>query len=193
MGAFSIVDKLVLELDGKKAWIFHGDVFDPSIQGARWLAKLGGKGYDTLIRLNRMINKLRNLVGLKHTSFSSRVKKGVKGAVRFIGDFEDIAIQRAAENGYDSVICGHIHQPQIRDVLAKNGRTVTYMNSGDWVEHLTALECKAGQWGMYQYHKADFSTPNPRLQVAEREGQSFELLREEFLGKAHGIAAFELV
>jgi hypothetical protein len=67
------------------------------------------------------------------------------------------------------------------------------MNSGDWVEHLTALECKAGQWEMYHYHKADFSTPNPRLQVAEWEGQSLQHLREELMGNTHGIAAFELV
>lgn len=193
LGLIHLRNKLVFQVDGKTHWVFHGDVFDPSIQGARWLAKLGGQGYDMLIRLNRMINKMRNLFGLKHTSFSARVKRGVKGAVRFIGDFEDIAIERAAENGYDSVICGHIHQPQIREVLAKNGRTVTYMNSGDWVEHLTALECKAGLWEMYQYHKADFSNPNPRLQVAEWEGQNAQLLREEMMGQAQGIAAFELV
>ncbi|MBP6811032.1 MAG: UDP-2,3-diacylglucosamine diphosphatase [Saprospiraceae bacterium] len=193
LGLIHLRNKLVFQVDGKKHWVFHGDVFDPSVQGARWLAKLGGQGYDLLIRINRMINRTRQLFGLKPASFSARVKKGVKSAVRFIGDFEDIAIQMAAENDYDCVICGHIHQPQIREVVAKNGKTITYMNSGDWVEHLTALECKAGQWEMYQYHKADFSTPNPRLQVQEREGQNLQLLREELMGKSQGMAAFELV
>jgi len=193
LGLIHLRNKLVFQVDGRKHWVFHGDVFDPSVQGARWLAKLGGQGYDLLIRINRMINRTRQLFGLKPASFSARVKKGVKSAVRFIGDFEDIAIQMAAENGYDSVICGHIHQPQIREVVAKNGKTITYMNSGDWVEHLTALECRAGQWEMYQYHKADFSTPNPRLQVPEREGQNLQILREELMGKSHGMAAFELV
>jgi UDP-2,3-diacylglucosamine pyrophosphatase LpxH len=193
LGLIHLRNKLVFQVDGKTHWVFHGDVFDPSIQGAKWLAKLGGQGYDLLIRINRIINNVRNVFGLKHASFSARVKKGVKGAVRFIGDFEDTAIQIAAENGYDSVICGHIHQPQIREVLAKNGKTVTYMNSGDWVEHLTALECKAGQWEMYHYHKADFATPNPRLQVPEHEGHNLQLLREELMGQSQGIAAFELV
>lgn len=67
------------------------------------------------------------------------------------------------------------------------------MNNGDWVEHLTALECKAGKWELYEYHKADFATPNPRLQVPELEGQVLQRLREELLAKSQGIAAFEMV
>lgn len=193
LGLIHLRNKLVFQVDGKTHWVFHGDVFDPSVQHARWLAKLGGHGYDLLIRMNRMINGLRKLIGLKPASFSARVKMGVKGAIRFIGDFEDIAIQMAAENGYDRVICGHIHQPQMREVLAKNGRTVQYMNSGDWVEHLTALECKAGNWELYQYHQADFATPNPRLRVPELENQSAQMLREELFGGRQGVAAFELV
>ena len=193
LGLIHLRNKLVFQVDGKTHWVFHGDVFDPSVQRAKWLAKLGGQGYDLLIRINRMINRARHLAGLKPASFSARVKKGVKGAVRFIGDFEDIAIQMAAENGYDSVICGHIHQPQIREVTAKNGKTVRYMNSGDWVEHLTALECKNGNWELYEYHKADFATPNPRLQVPEREGHGLQMLREEVMGNSQGVAAFELV
>lgn len=193
LGLIHLRNKLVFQVDGKTHWVFHGDVFDPSVQRARWLAKLGSEGYDLLIRINRSINKCRQLLGLKPSSFSSRVKKGVKGAVRYISDFEDIAIQIAAENGYDCVICGHIHQPQIREVVAKNGHKVNYMNSGDWVEHLTALECKAGKWELYQYHKADFSMPNPLLQVPEREQQSLHVLREELSAKPQGMAAFEWV
>lgn len=193
LGLIHLRNKLVFQIDGKTHWVFHGDVFDPSVQHARWLAKLGGQGYDLLIFLNRMINKARQFFGLRPSSFSARVKKGVKGAVKYIGDFENIAIQMAAENGYDRVICGHIHQPQIREVNAKNGRTVTYMNSGDWVEHLSALECKNGKWDLYYYHNADFSMPNPLLQVPEREKRSFHRLKEELLEKGHGIAAMELV
>lgn len=193
MGLIHLRNKLVFQVDGKTHWVFHGDVFDPSVQRAKWLAKLGGQGYDLLIRINRLINRTRQFIGLKPASFSARVKKGVKGAVRFIGDFENTAIEMAAENGYDCVICGHIHQPQLREVQTKNGHKVSYMNSGDWVEHLTALECKAGKWELYQYHKADFSTPNPLLHVPERENQTLQLLREELSAKAHGIAAYEWV
>lgn len=193
LGLIQLRNKLVFQVDGKTHWVFHGDVFDPSIQGARWLAKLGGKGYDLLIRINRMYNKGRKLFGLKPASFSAKVKRGVKGALRFIADFEEIAIEMASQNDYDYVICGHIHQPQIREVEAKNGKTVHYMNSGDWVEHLTALECKAGKWELYHYHKADYSMLNSRLKVPELEVQNHQMLREELIGNAQGIAAFELV
>lgn len=194
LGLIHLRNKLVFQVDGKTHWVFHGDVFDPSVQRARWLAKLGSHGYDWLIRINRGINQLRRLIGMKPASFSAKVKKGVKGAVRFIGDFEDTAIRLAAENEYDCVICGHIHQPQIRDVETQNGRTIRYMNSGDWVEHLTALECKAGKWELYQYHKADFAITSPLLQVPEGELFSLQVLREE-LTRQHqkGVAAFELI
>jgi UDP-2,3-diacylglucosamine pyrophosphatase LpxH len=150
-GMIQVRNKLVFQVDGKSHWIFHGDVFDPSIQRARWLAKLGGKGYDLLIRLNRNINHLRRSLQMQPVSFASNIKKGVKGAVRFIQDFEEAAIQIAGEKGYDYVMCGHIHQPQIREVPIKGGRVVTYMNSGDWVEHLTSLEYSAGAWRLFRY------------------------------------------
>lgn len=191
LGIIHLRNKLVFQVDGKTHWIFHGDVFDPTLHRAKWLAKLGGKGYDLLIRINRFLNLTRKILGLRPYSFSAKVKKGVKGAIRFIGDFEDTAIQLAAEQGYDRVICGHIHQPQIREVCAKNGRMVQYMNSGDWVESLTALECKGGQWSLYEYNKADFSAPNPRLQVPETDKKGYELLREEMLDPMKGIAAFD--
>jgi UDP-2,3-diacylglucosamine pyrophosphatase LpxH len=157
-GMIQVRNKLVFQVDGKSHWIFHGDVFDPSIQRARWLAKLGGKGYDLLIRLNRNINYLRRSLQMQPVSFASNIKKGVKGAVRFIQDFEETAIQIADEKGYDYVMCGHIHQPQIREVSVKGGRVVTYMNSGDWVEHLTALEYSAGAWRLFRHTEREHLT-----------------------------------
>ena len=103
-GMIHLRNKLVFQVDGKTHWVFHGDVFDASIHRARWLAKLGGEGYDLLIRINRGINRMRRLFGLGPVSFAARVKKGVKGAVRYISDFEDTAIQLAAEKGYDYVL-----------------------------------------------------------------------------------------
>jgi len=188
LGLVELRNKLVFQVDGRSHWVFHGDVFDASVQRARWLAKLGGEGYDLLIRINRMINTGRRLFGLAPVSFSARVKKGVKGAVKYIGDFEDVAIQIAAEKAYDCVICGHIHQPQMRDVRASNGRTVTYLNSGDWVEHLTALEYHKGKWSLYQYDETLFDVISPRLKVQEREPKTFNLRREEVVP---GLAAME--
>ena len=150
VGNFSIIDKLVLNLDGRKAWIFHGDVFDSSVQHAKWIAKLGGLGYDYLILLNRFINWCLNKFGKEPYSFSKKIKSGVKSAVKFISDFEETASDLSIENGYDYVICGHIHEPKILDIKTKKGNT-RYLNSGDWVENLTALEYNKKRWKLYRH------------------------------------------
>ncbi len=150
IGNISIVDKLVLDLDGKKAWIFHGDVFDLSIQNAKWLAKLGGYGYDLLILLNRFVNWSLEKFGKDRYSLSKKIKESVKGAIKYIHDFEEVAAELAIENGYDYVICGHIHQPTIVTKENKIGQT-TYLNSGDWVENFTALEYQFKRWKLYHY------------------------------------------
>jgi len=192
LGLVHLRNKLVFQVDGRTHWVFHGDVFDASIQKARWLAKLGGEGYDLLIRINRLINSTRRLFGFAPVSFAAKVKNSVKGAVSYISDFEDTAIQLAAENGYDCVMCGHIHRPQMRDVVANNGKTVTYLNSGDWVEHLTALEFSQNKWSIYQYDETEFDVVNPRLHVPEQEPKIYTLRREEVLPmELNGIAAFD--
>ncbi|GAA0745019.1 MULTISPECIES: UDP-2,3-diacylglucosamine diphosphatase [Flavobacteriaceae] len=156
IGKISIVDKIVLELDGKKAWIFHGDVFDVSIQNAKWLAKLGGYGYDLLILLNRFTNWCLERMGKEKYSLSKKIKNSVKRAVKYINDFEEVASDLAIENGYDYVICGHIHQPKMIIKENKHGKT-TYLNSGDWVENFTALEYQFKRWKIYNYSKDKLS------------------------------------
>jgi UDP-2,3-diacylglucosamine pyrophosphatase LpxH len=193
LGIIHLRNKLLFQVDGQKHWIFHGDVFDASVHRARWLAQLGGKGYDLLIRINRVINAGRRFLGLGPVSFAAKVKKGVKGAVKYISDFENTAIHIAAERGYDYVICGHIHKPQIRAVDLPNGEKVTYLNSGDWVEHLTALEYENGKWSLYQYDESDYLALNPRLQVKTREQKAPVLSREEVVPEWKGVAAFESV
>ncbi|MCB9284905.1 MAG: UDP-2,3-diacylglucosamine diphosphatase [Lewinellaceae bacterium] len=167
-GNIHLRDKLLLQLSGKNYWIFHGDVFDAFIKYSPWIARLGGKGYDFLIRVNRFINLLREAMGKSRMSFAKKVKHRVKEAVKFISDFENTAIQLAAEQGYDYVICGHIHRPQMR-VVETDGGTVTYLNSGDWVESLTALEYQWGKWTLYEYDEMDYDYVSPRLRVDDPE------------------------
>jgi UDP-2,3-diacylglucosamine pyrophosphatase LpxH len=188
MGAIELRNKLVFQVNGKSHWVFHGDVFDPSVHHARWLAKLGSDGYDLLIRINRMINVTRRLFGLGPVSFSANVKKKVKGAVKFMADFEQIAIDHAAEKGYDFVICGHVHNPQNRTVVAKNGQTVTYLNSGDWVEHMTALEYNDGKWDIYRYDEADYPVINPKLEVKHKVPKFQALSEDEVMPEASSLA-----
>jgi UDP-2,3-diacylglucosamine pyrophosphatase LpxH len=156
LGNIQITDKLVMEINGSMCWIFHGDVFDATTKGsAKLLAKLGGKGYDLLILLNRMINWTLHLFGQEKMSFSKKVKNGVKKAVSWIGDFEQTAADLAIEKKYDYVICGHIHQPQKRKIETPKG-SVMYLNSGDWVENLTSLEYIKGEWNIYTYNEKEF-------------------------------------
>jgi len=136
---FILTDKLILEIDGKKAWFFHGDVFDLSVNTSKWLAKIAGKSYDILILMNRAINWMLGKLGRDKVSISKKIKSGVKQAVKYVSDFEEIAANHAIDQGYDYVICGHIHQPGIRTVKTEKGETI-YMNSGDWVENLTAFD-----------------------------------------------------
>lgn len=161
LGNLKVCNKICLELDDKKAWIFHGDVFDASVQHSKWIAKLGSKGYDVLIVINNIVNRFLTKLGKEKYSFSKKIKNNVKKAVKYIGDFELTASELAIDNEYDYVICGHIHQPQIRKFSNKNGESI-YLNSGDWIENLSALEYNNGKWEIFYYedHKNILKTHN---------------------------------
>jgi len=148
MGRLQVLNKLVLNLNGKTAWFFHGDVFDITMKNSKWLAKLGAIGYDTLILINSFVNWISMRLGKGKISLSKKIKNSVKKAVQFISNFEQTAIDIAIEKQYDFVVCGHIHQPAIRVVETEAGKT-TYLNSGDWIENLTALEYNNHQWELY--------------------------------------------
>ncbi|KQT22831.1 UDP-2,3-diacylglucosamine hydrolase [Chryseobacterium sp. Leaf405] len=150
LGKLKVCNKVFLEINNKKTWIFHGDVFDASVQHSKWIAKLGGKGYDLLIVINNVVNWFLEKMGREKYSFSKKIKNNVKKAVKYIGDFELTASELAIDNHYDYVICGHIHQPQIREVVNKKG-SCTYMNSGDWIENLSALEYNNQEWKIFYY------------------------------------------
>jgi UDP-2,3-diacylglucosamine pyrophosphatase LpxH len=156
IGRLSVVNQYVLELNDCKHWVFHGDVFDATTSGsAKLLARLGGKGYDLLILLNRFINWCLQRLGRPKMRFSKKVKDGVKRAVSWIGDFEMKAAHMAIQQGFDVVICGHIHKQQDREIETESGR-IRYLNSGDWVENLTALEYNRGRWNLYQFEESKF-------------------------------------
>jgi len=155
MGTFHLQNKLIMELDGKKAWFFHGDVFDVTMQHSKWLAKLGAVGYDTLILINSLVNWCLTSLGREKMSFSKKIKARFKDAVKFINKFEDTAADLAIEKGYSYVVCGHIHQPEMRAISTEEG-SVIYLNSGDWVENLTALEYYDQSWKIFKYDQRDF-------------------------------------
>ncbi len=173
LGELRIENKLILNLNGRKAWIFHGDVFDVTMQHARWLTRLGSIGYDLLILLNSSVNYCLEKLGREKISLSKRIKNSVKTAVKFINRFEDTCAGIAIENKYDYVVCGHIHQPEIRHMETDEGQ-VLYLNSGDWVENLTALEYHDGEWNLYKHRQ------NTReFEIPESEGVNDSMLLDE--------------
>lgn len=183
MGSLKIVNKVILELDnGKSAWFFHGDVFDVTMQHSKWLAKLGAVGYDSLIHINRLANFISEKIFKKgKLSLSKKIKNSVKSAVKFINSFEQTAADIGISNHYDYVICGHIHQPEIREIENENGKII-YLNSGDWIENLTSLEYVNGEWKIYRFDENDML--NMIVNNTEDEElnntQLFDNLVEEF-------------
>ncbi len=95
------------------------------------------------------------LNGKEKRSFSKKIKDSVKKAVSFITNFETTAAEIAIDKNYDYVVCGHIHKPQMKVVKNDKG-SVMYLNSGDWVENLTALEYKKSKWSIYEYKKEHY-------------------------------------
>jgi len=177
LGNISICNKVVLNLNGRKAWFFHGDVFDVCMQHSKWLARLGAKGYDLLILINRFVNFILQKLGKKKISLSKKVKDGVKSAVKFINNFEMTCAEIAIEKNYDYVVCGHIHQPEIRQIKTKEGE-VTYLNSGDWIENLTALEYHKKKWSIIKIN--DFIEEDVEEHHTDKNNKQLykELLKE---------------
>lgn len=136
---------ILTDSNNKKLYIFHGDVLDIFITKIKWLALIGSIGYDIALWLNRMYNWYREKRNLPYYSISKEIKNKIKSAVNFINDFEDNAINLAKLKNCDIAVCGHIHQPDLKE---------NYMNSGDWCENCTALvETLDGKWEIFYFHE----------------------------------------
>jgi UDP-2,3-diacylglucosamine pyrophosphatase LpxH len=134
-GPIEIRRKAVHETaDGRKLLVLHGDEFDTIMLAHRWLAFVGDAAYEMMMKLNLVVNRVRNLLGLPYWSLSKHAKHKVKNAIEFISRFEELVAHEAGTRGVDGVVCGHIHTAEIRDIEG-----VAYYNDGDWVEGCTAL------------------------------------------------------
>ncbi len=120
--------------DGKRYLVIHGDHFDLIVKHARWLAYLGDHAYENALRLNRVFNTVRRMLGFPYWSLSQWLKLKVKNAVSYIGEYERTLVAEAERHAVDGVICGHIHHAAIRDDFGTR-----YINCGDWVESCTAV------------------------------------------------------
>ncbi len=152
IGNLSILADMVYESNGKRYFITHGDIFDSVTTNLRWIAYLGDVGYTFLLWLNRIVNYHRRKRGLPYYSLSQFIKGKVKSAVSYVDQYEVELAKMAKVKGCDGIICGHIHKAENRDIDG-----VLYMNSGDWVETMSALaEDHEGNWQLIYYNEIDF-------------------------------------
>jgi UDP-2,3-diacylglucosamine pyrophosphatase LpxH len=120
--------------DGKRLWVVHGDRFDLVIKYAKWLSFLGDNMYVLLIWLNHHLNRFRKCLGLKYWSLSAKLKSATKQAVQYMGEYAKVVGMECKDKGYDGVVCGHIHNPEIKMI-----NDIYYYNTGDWVENCSCI------------------------------------------------------
>ena len=122
-------------VDGKRFLVVHGDEYDTIAKYHQWIAKLGSKGYDFLLEVNRAVRAVRRVMGIQsHFSLAAYIKFKVKNAVQFISDYEESIVMTLKDEGLDGVICGHIHHAEIKEMDG-----FLYVNTGDFVESCTAI------------------------------------------------------
>jgi len=150
-GNLSIHREYVHEgVHGRRMLVLHGDEFDSVVKCSPWLARLGSTIYDVLLTANPYINRVRRLFDLPNWSLSAYLKGKAKKAVQYIGSFEDAVAQAARKRGVDTVVCGHIHRAEMRDIDG-----LLYCNDGDWVESCTSLvEDFQGQLRLIEWPRA---------------------------------------
>lgn len=146
-GNFRVMLDYAVKSGNKKYLVIHGDVFDTITKRLVGLSKFGASGYGMLLAYNRFYNRRRKKKGLPYKSISKEIKRKVKMAANIVGNFEEKAITMARNLGYDGIICGHIHTPSDKML---NG--IHYLNSGDWVETMSAItEDFDGNWEIKMY------------------------------------------
>ena len=162
-----LVEDMILETPNGRYLVLHGDVFDGVVKNMVFLAHLGDMGYALLLRINRAYNAWRTFRGKDYYSLSKAIKARVKQAVSFIGKFEEQIAALARSRGCAGVICGHIHTPADKQIDG-----IHYLNSGDWVESLTAIvEHLDGRFEVIAFEDFAKRFPMPRDAAATDESE----------------------
>ena len=121
-------------------FITHGDLYDGVVK-LKWLGILGSIGYDIAISIDRTLKKFGH-----KKSLSKFLKDSVKEAVKFITSFEVELVRQAKKRECDTVICGHIHNPEDKIIEG-----VRYLNCGDWIENNTYITHYNGKFELQKY------------------------------------------
>lgn len=122
--------------NGESLLVLHGDQVDLLMQAhiSKLTYFIGDIAYDFILFLNRYIGTILRSFGIKYWSLSSYIKNNLRNAMKHIATYENLITTLAHKYKVTGVVCGHIHYPRIHKV-----NNINYYNTGDWVEHGTAL------------------------------------------------------
>ncbi|HVP35159.1 MAG TPA: UDP-2,3-diacylglucosamine diphosphatase [Steroidobacteraceae bacterium] len=150
---------------GERLLVLHGDQFDRIVSCSPWLTRLGDALYEVSVRLSDGVNNLRRALGKAYWPLAERLKLSIPTSVRYIEKFEQVAAGHARSQGYDGVVCGHIHRANLRHIEG-----TLYCNTGDWVESCSALvEAPGGELKLLRWpHAAGAVRRRSAALVADR-------------------------
>lgn len=177
LGNLKICNQLTLDLDGKKTWIFHGDIFDHIIHQAKWLAKAGAASKGLLTIINKFLNVLVMWFGGSEMNIYKYMRRQFTKEVSSDTQFEQAVCNAAINRECQTVICGHTHVPKDKIWMCEKGE-VRYINCGDWVEHFTASEYNHGEWTLYQHLETDEELANDEFDIPNEKELFLSLFRE---------------
>lgn len=176
VGNLKIVNQLILELDGLKTWIFHGDIFDSNIHGKKRLAKFGAAVKGFLSMLNKLLNLALLFFGKNEVILYKNIRYRLIRDKLNLSATESKILNAALAQGYQTVVCGHTHVPKEKEVTVGE-KTVRYLNCGDWVENFTAAEYFDSGWHLY-FHNDPNDELTDDIEIPQ-ERQLFHLLTKE--------------
>jgi UDP-2,3-diacylglucosamine pyrophosphatase LpxH len=146
---------------GKRLLVTHGDRFDGIVTCAPWLTRLGDALYYVVVALSHGVNNLRSRMGKPYWPFVERIKLGIGTSLRYIERFEEVATSHARAEGYDGIVCGHIHRANLRQIDG-----TVYCNTGDWVESCSALiETLDGELQLLRWPNGPYPARRPTTQL----------------------------
>ena len=177
LGNLQICNQIMLDLNGEKTWIFHGDIFDHIIHRAKWLAKIGAASKGLLTVINEFLNVFVKWFGGKELTIYKSIKSKLSKDKSVYTSFEKAVCTAALKRNCKTVICGHTHIPKDKPMTIDNN-TVRYMNCGDWVEHYTAAEYNNGEWILHEHVETSEEIVYDELEIPNEKELLQSLIRE---------------
>jgi len=121
--------------DGKRLLVVHGDFYDRTVTAFKPLAWVGAWCYEFLTVTGAWLNAVFGGRGVGHMDLAAGAKKRLKSFFEYFTNFQERITVDAQRQGFDGVICGHVHGP----LIARHECGALYANTGDWVSHCSAL------------------------------------------------------